>query len=55
MSGTNSAVAKAAGVVFKSLPYGGLKGNQTFPRGAAPKESLITRGTSRGQNSPDKP
>ena len=28
---------------------GGPQGNQTFLRGAAPRESLITRGTSHGQ------
>ena len=33
----------------KGLPYGGLKGNQTSLRGAAPKKSLFTRGTSHGQ------
>ena len=38
------------GVVWKKLPQGGCKGNQTFLRGAAPKESLMTRGTSHGQN-----
>ena len=41
--GTNS--GKSEGVVWKKLP----EGNQTFPRGAAPKESLITLGTTLGQ------
>ena len=40
---------KAAGVFWINLPWGGPEGNQTFPRGAAPRESLITQGTSRGQ------
>ena len=39
---------KSEGVVWKNLPSGGPEGNQTFPRGAAPMESLITQGTSRG-------
>ena len=38
--GTNS--GKAAGVVLINLPQGGPEGNQTFPRGAAPRESLIS-------------
>ena len=46
-SRTNS--GKAAGVVLKNLPLGGPEGNQTFPWGAAPREILITRVTSRGQ------
>ena len=45
--GTNS--GKAAGVVWINLPYGGPEGNQTFLRDAAPRESLITQGTSRVQ------
>ena len=32
---------KVQRVVLKNLPKGGPKGNQTFLRGAAPKESLI--------------
>ena len=46
-SGTNS--KKSEGDVWKNLPKGSSEGNQTFPRGAAPRESLITLGTSRGQ------
>ena len=45
--GTNS--GKARGVVWIDLPFGGPEGNQTFPRGAAPRETLLTQGTSRGQ------
>ena len=45
--GTNC--GKATKVVWKNLAKGGPKGNQTFQRGAAPRESLITRGTSCGQ------
>ena len=47
MFGTNS--EKSEGVVWKHLPKGGPEGNQTFQRGAAPWESLITQGTSHGQ------
>ena len=35
---------KVQRVIWKSLPYGGPEGNQTFQRGPAPKESLITQG-----------
>ena len=45
--GTHS--EKSEGVVWKNLPSGDPKGNQTFPRGAAPRKSLITQGTSCGQ------
>ena len=33
------------------FPKGGLEGNQTVLIGAAPKDSLITQGTSRGKYS----
>ena len=45
--GTNR--GKSEGVVWKNLPKGGPEGNQTCLRGAAPSESLMTQGTSRGQ------
>ena len=45
--GTNS--GKSEGVVWINLPLGGPKSNETFLRGTAPKESLITQGTSRGE------
>ena len=35
LSSTNS--EKSEGVVLKNLPKGGPKGNQTLPRGAAPR------------------
>ena len=35
-------------VVWKTFPFGGLEGNPTFLRGAPPKDSLITQGTSCG-------
>ena len=41
VSGTNT--GKSKGDVLKNLPQGGPEGNQTFLRGAALKESLITR------------
>ena len=47
--GTNC--GKSAGVVCNNLPQGGPEGNQTFPRGAATRESLITRGTTCQGNS----
>ena len=34
----------------KNMPLGGPVGNQNVLRGTAPKESLITCGTSRGKN-----
>ena len=39
---------------LKIFPLG-PEGNQTVLRGAAPKDSLITRGTSRGKIFSDKP
>ena len=41
---------KVRRVVLKNMPLGGPIGNQNFLRGTAPKESLITCGTSRGKN-----
>ena len=37
---------KSRWVVCKNWPYKGPEGNHTFPRGAAPKEILLTQGTS---------
>ena len=42
--GTNS--EKSLGVVWKNLAQGIPESHQTFPRGAVPKESLMTRGNS---------
>ena len=49
---TNS--GKSLGIVWK-FATGGPLGNQTFPLGCAPQESLITRGTSLGQICLDNP
>ena len=46
-------VESPKGVVWKNLPLGGPKGYQTFPRGAAPRESLITE--LKRTNFPDNP
>ena len=40
---------------LKNLPMGGPLGNQVFPQGCAPQESLITLGTSLGQIFKDNP
>ena len=40
---------KSAVVVWENLPYGIPESHQTFPRGAAPRESLMTLGNSIGQ------
>ena len=51
---TNS--GKTAGLSGKiCLRERGLKGNQSVLRGAALKDSLITKGTSHGQIFPDNP
>ena len=47
MSGTNS--GQSVGVVGKNLPQGIPESHQTFLRSAAPRDSLMTRGNSRGQ------
>ena len=46
---------KAEAVVWWICPKGGSKGNQTVLRGVAPKDSLITWGTSWGTDSPHYP
>ena len=40
---------KSVGVVWKNLPYGMPKSHQVFPRGGAPRESLMTKVKSSGQ------
>ena len=40
---------------LKNLPTGIPSGHQTFPRGCAPRESLMTLGNSLGQIFPDNP
>ena len=40
---------KSAVVVWKILPLGIPEGHQTFPNGAAPRESLMTEGTPKGK------
>ena len=40
---------------LKNLPTGIPSGHQTFPRGCAPQESLMTLGNFQGQIFPDNP
>ena len=53
--GTKGQQVKRPRIVWKNMPLGGPEGKQTVLMGAAPKDSLITRATSRRHNFQENP